>query len=95
MHAARLRGERRVQRHDVGGARQRRPASRARSTYAGKSPSIRYGSNATTRLNISRADVRHALADPAEADDAERQLAGPPQRARTTGNASFRRVMSR
>ena len=41
-----------------------------------------YGSQATTRLNTLRADVRHALADAAEADDAEGHVADPPQLAR-------------
>ena len=55
--------------------------ARARRT-PGKSPSMMYGSQAMTRANTLRADVRHALADAAEADDAERQVAGAADRAR-------------
>ena len=79
---ARRRVERRMQRHDIGLRARAPPASaRARRT-PGKSPSIRYGSYATTRLHDVARNMRHPLADAAEPDDAERHLARAAQRAR-------------
>ena len=73
--AARLVVERHVQRHDVGLAEQLLLSTRA-ARRPGKSPSMMYGSQAITRAEDVARDVRHALADAPEPEDAERQVGG-------------------
>ena len=73
-HAARLGVERHVQRDDVALARTARRGC-ARSTYAGKVAVDEVGIAGDDALEHVARDVRHPLADAAQADDAERHVA--------------------